>query len=68
MNYEENIKKLEEIIFKLENDDEGLDNSLKLYEEATNIIKNSYERLKEGKGKIVEINEKLEEVDFDVMK
>jgi len=65
MNFEENIVRLEEIIKLLEDDKTSFDNSVELYTEAGEIIKNSYQKLKEGKGKIVEINEKLEEVDFE---
>ena len=64
MKFEENISRLEEIINILENDETSFDNCIKLYAEAGDIIKNSYEKIKEGKGKIVEINEKLEEMDF----
>ena len=55
-----------DIILKLEKDSVGLDESLKLYEDAMEIIKNSYEKIKEGKGKIIKITEKLEEIEFDV--
>lgn len=64
MKFEENISRLEEIINILENDETSFDNCIKLYAEAGDIIKNSYEKIKEGKDKIVEINEKLEEMDF----
>lgn len=65
MNYEDNVLRLEKIIEELENNNLSFDESVKMYEEAANIIKNSYEILKNAKGKIVEINEKLEEIDFD---
>lgn len=68
MNYEENISELESVISKLEKDEIGFEESLKLYEKACGIIKNSYEKIKEGKGKIVKITEELNEIDFDIDK
>lgn len=65
MNYEESLIRLEAIVKELEENNVNFEKSIELYEEATNIIKNSYEILKNGKGKIVEINEKLEEIDFE---
>ena len=65
MNYEENLVRLDLILKELQENMGSFDRSLELYEEASNIIKNSYEILKNGKGKIVEINEKLEEIDFE---
>lgn len=66
MSYEEDLKLLEDIIYKLENENQSLDESIRLYEKASEIIKVNYEKIKDGKGKIVKINEKLEEIDFDV--
>lgn len=67
MNYEDSVIRLEKIISELENNNNNIsfDESVKMYEEAATIIKNTYEILKNAKGKIVEINEKLEEIDFD---
>ena len=65
MNHEESLIRLEAIVKELEENNVNFEKSIELYEEATNIIKNSYEILKNGKGKIVEINEKLEEIDFE---
>ena len=65
MNYEENLLRLEEIVNELEKNNVSFDKSIKLYEEASNIIQSGHEILKNGKGKIVEINEKLEEIDFE---
>ncbi|MBE5745866.1 MAG: exodeoxyribonuclease VII small subunit [Clostridiales bacterium] len=66
MSYEENIKRLQEIVELLEGDNQSLDNNVKLYEEAVELIKNSYEEIKLGKGKIVKITDKLEEIDLDL--
>ena len=65
MNFEENLKKLEELLKILEDENVGFDKSVETYIEASNLIKNSYDLIKEAKGKVVEVNEKLEEIDFD---
>lgn len=65
MNFEENLKKLEELLKILEDENVGFDKSVETYIEAGSLIKNSYDLIKEAKGKVVEVNEKLEEIDFD---
>ena len=65
MNYEEAVVRLEEIIKLLENNETSLNASINLYEEAAELIKHSYELIKNGNGKIIAINEKLEEIDFE---
>ncbi len=68
MTYEEKIKKLDEIIKKMEEGNVGLEENIKLFDEASEIIKSCYFTLKEGKGKVVEITENLKEIDFDIDK
>ncbi|MEF3280249.1 MAG: exodeoxyribonuclease VII small subunit [Elusimicrobiota bacterium] len=69
--FEAKLKKLEEIVLKLENDDTPLEESLKLFEEGVNISKELNEKLIEIKGKIEVIKKdaegkiKLEELKED---
>lgn len=60
MNYEENTKKLEEIINKLENEDISLSDSSKLFEEGIKLAKECYSQLEEQKGKILKIKQNQE--------
>lgn len=68
MTYEERVNKLDEIINKLEEGNLGLDENISLFGEASELIKECYITLKEGKGKVVEITESLNEIDFDIDK
>ena len=45
-NFESNLKKLEEIVDKLESGEVDLDESVKLYEEGMKLKKNCEEKLK----------------------
>jgi len=56
--FEELLQRLEEISEKLE-EDIGLDESIKLYEEGINISKICYNRLKDAELKITELNADL---------
>lgn len=60
MSYEENTKKLEEIINKLENDDISLSDSSKLFEEGVKLAKECYTQLEDQKGKILKIKQNQE--------
>ena len=60
MNYEQSIKRLEEIVSKLENGNLALDESLKLYEEGAFLSENCRKMLTEAKLKIQNINEVAE--------
>lgn len=60
MNYEQSIKRLEEIVSKLENGNLALDESLKLYEEGASLSENCRKMLTEAKLKIQNINEVAE--------
>ncbi len=57
--FEELLLRLEEISEKLENEEIGLDESIKLYEEGINISKNCYNKLKDAELKITELNADL---------
>lgn len=60
MNYEDSVKKLEEIVSKLEAGNLSLEESLKLYEEGTILSENCRKMLSEAKLKITNINEVAE--------
>ena len=67
MSLDENIKKITELTNKLEEENIGLTESVKLFEEASNLIKESYTILNESKGKVTILTEeinKLTEEDF----
>ena len=58
--FEKSLKRLEEIAEFLENEEIGLDESLKLYEEGIKLSKICYERLKNAELKITELKSQLE--------
>ena len=60
MSYEEALAKLKEIVTRLENGEETLDNSLKLFEEGAKLSSFCYEKLQNAEQKITEIT-KLEQ-------
>lgn len=57
--FENFLNRLEEISDKLENEEIGLDESIKLYEEGINISKICYTKLKDAELKINELNADL---------
>lgn len=63
-NYEESLKRLEEILEKLEDDNITLEENVKLYEEALAHHKNLMEILDREEGKIRMMTEEGES-DFD---
>ena len=58
MKYEEAVKKLEEIVIKLEKGDMALEDTVKLYDEATKLSGYCTALLENAKLKITEISEK----------
>ena len=67
MSIDENIKKITELSNKLDDESIGLVESVAIYEEAGNLIKESYKILNESKGKVTILTEeinKLTEEDF----
>lgn len=60
MTFEENEKRLEEIVKLLQND-VSLDEGTKLFEEGVKIIKNSLSDLSKAKGKIETVSKELDE-------
>ncbi len=53
--YEQAIERIEEIVSLLENNQIALEDSLALFEEGTALTKLCYEKIKNAKAKIVEI-------------
>jgi exodeoxyribonuclease VII small subunit len=53
--YEESIKRLEEIVESLSRNDVGLDDSLKLFEEGTELSAYCYNMLKNAETKVEEL-------------
>ncbi len=59
-NFEQSIKRLEEISNQLDKEDIGLDESIKLYEEGIKLAKYCYDTLKEAELKITELKKEVE--------
>ena len=65
LSFEENMKKLEEIVNKLENGNAKLDESIKLFEEGIDLTKTLQKTLDEAEGKIKEVTGKALK-DFEI--
>ncbi|WP_099203817.1 exodeoxyribonuclease VII small subunit [Scatolibacter rhodanostii] len=59
VSFEENIKRLEEIIQKLESGEETLDSSLSLYEEGAKLSAACYEKLNQAQQKVTEFSKEF---------
>lgn len=51
-NFEESVRRLEEIVKSLESGDTGLDDSLKLYEEGVALVRFCHQKLDSAEQKI----------------
>ncbi|MBR1925870.1 MAG: exodeoxyribonuclease VII small subunit [Clostridia bacterium] len=60
MTFEQNVKRLEEILEELESGKISLDEANKLFQEAISLSKKSYEMLSESKGKITVLKKEIE--------
>lgn len=60
MNFEESVKRLEEIVQRLESGEAKLDEVNTLFSEGATITKNCYKMLNESKGKITVLREELD--------
>lgn len=58
--FEDSLKRLQEISDLLEDENIGLDDSIKLYEEGIILAKNCYSTLKEAELKITELKKQFE--------
>ena len=59
MNFEENVKRLQEIVEKLESGETKLDEVNTLFVEGADLTKKCYELLNESKGKVTVLREEL---------
>lgn len=57
--FEDNLKRLEEIVKKLESGEESLDNSLLLYEEGAKLAASCYKRLDQAQQKVIEFSKPM---------
>ena len=65
-NFEERIVEIDEIIEKLENGELSLDDSIKEYEKAIKLIKESEKLLEAAEGKVMKVLEKnSEEIELE---
>lgn len=55
--FEENLKRLEEIVQRLESGEETLDGSLALYEEGARLSAACYEKLNQAQQKVTEFSQ-----------
>lgn len=62
--YEEAIKQLEKIVAKLETGEEGLDESMRLFEEGAKLSAFCYKKLENAQQKIVDFS-KLATIDAE---
>lgn len=60
MNIDEKLKKLQEISDKLDDNSITFDESIKLFEEGSKIVKELYANLNEAKGKITVLKQDLD--------
>jgi len=58
--FEESLNRLQEISDLLENEETGLDESIKLYEEGIKLSKICYDRLNDARLKITQLKSNLE--------
>ncbi|MGI6593965.1 MAG: exodeoxyribonuclease VII small subunit [Christensenellales bacterium] len=66
MNFETNLKKLENLLNKLENEQTSIDESLKIYEEAIALSKKCIESINKSKGKLEILTQELNKIDFEI--
>ncbi len=65
-NFEERIVEIDDIIEKLENGELSLDDSIKEYEKAIKLIKESEKLLEAAEGKVMKVLEKnSEEIELE---
>lgn len=63
MNYEKNVRELEEIVKKLSNEKLSMEEGLSLYEKGIALAGESLKELTTVKGKIEILNKKLEDLE-----
>lgn len=60
MEIEKQLKKLEEIVEKIENDKTSIDEAIKMFEEGVSIIKNTQCQIDDAVGKITILKKDLD--------
>ncbi|MBR2468222.1 MAG: exodeoxyribonuclease VII small subunit [Clostridia bacterium] len=60
MNIDEKLKKLQEIAEKLDKNEVTLEESIKLFEEGNEIVKELYSELNKAKGKVTILKQDLD--------
>ncbi len=65
MEFEKNFQKLKKLVDKLEGENLGIEESLKLYDEAIKLGKSCIDSLKESKGKLELLNKDLSRITLD---
>ena len=65
MDFERINERLEEIAENLKDENIGLEKSVELYSEASELSKQAYKILSESSGKVKILSKELEELDFD---
>ena len=65
MVFEKNFQKLKLLVDRLEGENLGIEDSLKLYDEAIKLGKSCIDSLKESKGKLELLNKDLSKISLD---
>lgn len=65
MDFEKNFQKLKLLVDRLEGENLGIEDSLKLYDEAIKLGKSCIDSLKESKGKLELLNKDLSKISLD---
>ncbi len=65
LSFEEKMKKLEEIISQVENEDLSLEKNLALYQEGESLIKDLTKQLNDAKEVVKKFSDKNEEIKVD---
>ena len=67
MNYDKSIKELEEIVTKINSENIGIEESIKLYGQGIILAKSALNKLKEFKGNIELLNKDLEKLEVELI-
>ncbi len=65
MDFEKNFQKLKQLVDRLEGENLGIEDSLKLYDEAIKLGKSCIDSLKESKGKLELLNKDLTRISLE---
>ncbi len=60
MDIEKQLKKLEEIVEKIENEKTSIDDAVKLFEDGVEVIKNTQKQISDAVGKITVLKKDLD--------